>query len=200
MAKAKKAGKKGNFKKTTKKVLKITAGVLVGVLALAGTVSIAKNVSDKYSKDTYVFTEKYYTTDGYIDDYGVYLSFDNTSQTNYAVQLTSVDYYKMNELKSIEYEVNKDYPLGGFQINLFDETKTLIAIHDTELTEAKVKEYIEEQGVVWFRVEIIPKNDADGKIDKSEMKKCVEQVVVTMWKEAPEAESEVPENSENANA
>lgn len=195
--KTKKAGKKGNWKATMKKVLKITAGVLVGTLSLAGVISIAKTVNDKFSTDTYVFTEKHYTDAGYIDEYGKYTSFENTMQTNYNPQLTNVDFYKMDELKSVTYESNKDYPIGGFQINLYDENKTLVSIHETELTEAQVKDYIEKQGVVWFRVEIIPKNDDDGEIDRAEMKKCVEQVVVTMWNEAPEKEEESESPSES---
>lgn len=198
MAKKAKASKKGNWKGTTKKVLKITAGVLVGTLSLAGVISIGKNVKDKLNPETYVFTEKHYTTAGYIDDYGKYKSFDNAMQTNYGPQLTSDDYYRMDELKSITYEANKDYPLQ-FQVNLYGENNAFIETITRGLTEAQVKEYIETQSVVWFRVEIIPTNDANGEIDKSEMKKCVEQVVVTMWSEAPEEEKESDTTSEKEN-
>ena len=48
------------------------------------------------------------------------------------------------------------------------------------MTEEQVKDYIEKQGIKWFRVEIIPKNDDDGVINKGEMNKCTEQVIVTM--------------------
>ncbi len=198
MAKKAKASKKGNWKDTTKKVLKITAGVLVGTLSLAGVISIGKNVKDKLNPETYVFTEKHYTTDGYIDGNGKYKSFDNALQTDYGPQLTSVDRYRMDELKSITYEANKDYPLQ-FQVNFYDEKGNWITTTASELTEAKVKDYIETQSVVWFMVEIIPTNDANGEIDKSEMKKCVEQVVVTMWSEAPEEEKESDTTSEKEN-
>ena len=198
--KVNKASKKGNWKATAKKWFKIVAGVLAGVLSLTGVISIAKHVNDKYSSDTYVFTEKNYTTAGYIDEYGKYMSFENAGQTNYNPQLTNDDFYDMYQLQSVTYEADKEYPIGGFQINLYDEDKTLVTIHDTELTEEQVRDYIEKQGIKWFRVEIIPKNDDDGVINKGEMNKCTKQVVVTMMYGHHVLDSETESSTESDSA
>ena len=190
--------KKGNFKQTAKKVLKIVAFVLVGALSTAGVVSIAKGISEKsktYKLSVSDYSDEYLIADGKEGEPGgEIIRFEDMSvtQSGYKCQLTNETYLRFSALVSIDLERDEEKPIR-YQVNYYDEDQTWLGVitPSDDLTELQI-ETMENAKAEWIRIEIIPTNDADNNISFFEKSAYVKQLTVTMSRET-KAEEETSE-------